>query len=228
MKRLSAVFCALLLFCALAGVLAESNELAVSAPAEEIRPGRPAIVTIMSPADGVCSLYLQDESGERVCSVAENRPVTAGYNALYWNGTEAGLPVPAGEWTLVAEMNGEYAETPVFIGTMIPSLIAPKLETETVEEGDTTLLSFFATEAGTLILREADSTEPIYWDNLSAGQGEVSFQAEMAPGIHTLTLTLTGEDGTTSEPVSLSLEVLEKKDPNAVPTPEPLPDHRGG
>ena len=96
MKRLSAVFCALLLFCALAGVLAESNELAVSAPAEEIRPGRPAIVTIMSPADGVCSLYLQDESGERVCSVAENRPVTAGYNALYWNGTEAGLPVPAG------------------------------------------------------------------------------------------------------------------------------------
>ena len=225
MKRLSAVFCALLLFCALAGVLAESNELAVSAPAEEIRPGRPAIVTIMSPADGVCSLYLQDESGERVCSVAENRPVTAGYNALYWNGTEAGLPVPAGEWTLVAEMNGEYAETPVFIGTMIPSLIAPKLETETVEEGDTTLLSFFATEAGTLILREVDSTEPIYWDNLSAGQGEVSFQAEMAPGIHTLTLTLTGEDGTTSEPVSLSLEVLEKKDPNAVPTPEPLPDY---
>ena len=225
MKRLSAVFCALLLFCALAGVLAESNELAVSAPAEEIRPGRPAIVTITAPADGACSLYLQDEGGERICSVAENRPVTEGYNALYWNGTEAGLPVPAGEWTLVAEMNGEYAETPVFIGTMIPSLIAPKLETETVEEGDTTLLSFFATEAGTLILREADSTEPIYWDNLSAGQGEVSFQAEMAPGIHTLTLTLTGEDGTTSEPVSLSLEVLEKKDPNAVPSPEPLPDY---
>ena len=63
MKRLSAVFCALLLFCALAGALAESNELAVSAPAEEIRPGRPAIVTIMSPTDGVCSLYLQDEGG---------------------------------------------------------------------------------------------------------------------------------------------------------------------
>ena len=47
----------------------------------------------------------------------------------------------------------------------------------------------------------------------------------MNPGTHTLTLTLAGEDGTVSEPVSLTLEVLEKKDPNAIPTPEPLPDY---
>ena len=84
---------------------------------------------------------------------------------------------------------------------------------------------FFATEAGTLMLQEAEMAEPIYWENLPAGQGEVSFQAEMNPGTHTLTLTLAGEDGTVSEPVSLTLEVLEKKDPNAIPTPEPLPDY---
>ena len=180
---------------------------------------------INAPADGSCSIYLQDEEGSRVCTVVEGRAVTAGYNSLYWNGTDAGLPAPVGEWTMAAEMNGERAETEVLIGTLIPSLISPKLETETVEEGDPVLLSFYATEPGTLMLQEAGMAEPIYWENLPAGQGEVSFQGEMAVGIHTLTLTLAGEDGTLSEPVSLALEILEKKDPNAVPTPEPLPDY---
>ena len=233
MRRFIAAFCYLLLSFVLLNALAEDTGLRVGAPAEEIRPGRASIVTINAPADGTCSLFLEDENGEKVFTVVEKRPVTAGYNSLYWNGTDAGLPAPAGEWTLAAEMNGERAETNVTIGTLIPSLISPRIETETetetgmkaVEEGDTVLVGFFATEGGTLMLREADMTEPIYWDNLPAGQGEVSFQAEMTLGIHTLTLTLAGEDGTLSEPVSLTLEVLEKKDPNAVPTPEPLPDY---
>ena len=233
MKKIIMIVCTALLSFAFLNAFAEELTLAVGAPAEEIRPGRPSIITVNAPSAGTCSLFLQDENGEKICTVAEERTVTAGYNALYWNGTDAGLPAPAGEWILAAEMNGEHAGTKVIIGTLIPSLIAPKLETETetetgtkaVEEGDTVLLSFHATEPGTLILQEADMTEPIYWDNLPAGQGEVSFQAEMTPGIHTLTLTLAGEDGTLSEPVNLILEVLEKKDPNAVPTPEPLPDY---
>jgi hypothetical protein len=233
MKRIFIIVCAALLSFAYLSASAEDLKLAVTAPAEEIRPGRPSIVTINAPEDGTCSILLEDERGTKICSVVENRTVTAGYNALYWNGTDAGLPAPVGEWILTAEMNGERATTKVIIGTLIPSLIAPKLETETetengiraVEEGDTVLLSFHATEPGTLILQEADMVEPIYWDNLSAGPGEVSFQAEMTPGIHTLILTLAGEDGTLSEPVSLTIEVLEKKDPNAVPTPEPLPDY---
>ena len=225
MKKIVYLVCVILLSFVLVDVAAENAELALSAPAEEIRPGRASIIVVNAPADGVCSIWLQDEDGGRICTVAENRPVAEGYNSLYWNGTDAGLPAPVGEWTMAAEMNGERAEAEVFIGTLIPSLISPKLETETVEEGDPVLLSFFATETGTLILREADMAEPIYWENLPAGQSEVSFQAEMAIGIHELTLTLTGEDGTLSEPASLILEVLEKKDPNAVPTPEPLPDY---
>ena len=233
MKKIIIIVCVALLSFTALNAFAEGMTLAVGAPAEEIRPGRPSIITISAPADGTCSLFLADESGEKVFTVVENRTVAAGYNALYWNGTDAGLPAPAGEWMLAAEMNGEHAETKVIIGTLIPSLISPNIETETetetgskaVEEGDTVLLGFFATEAGTLMLQEAEMAEPIYWENLPAGQGEVSFQAEMNPGTHTLTLTLAGEDGTVSEPVSLTLEVLEKKDPNAIPTPEPLPDY---
>ena len=225
MKKTALLLCIAILSLAVSAAVPEGTGLAVTAPSEEIRPGRPSIITVNSPADGICSIWLQDEDGQRVCTVVENRAVTAGYNALYWNGTDAGLPAPTGEWTMAAQMNGELAEAEVLIGTLIPSLISPKLEAETVEEGDTALLSFFATETGTLMLQEAGMAEPIYWENLPAGQGEVSFQAEMTVGIHTLTLTLAGEDGTLSEPVNLTLEILEKKDPNAVPTPEPLPDY---
>ncbi len=225
MKKITLVFCAVFLSLVFFSAVAEDTGLAVTAPNEEIRPGRASIIVINAPVDGSCSIYLEDEDRTRVSTVVENRTVTAGYNALYWNGTDAGLPAPVGEWTMTAEMNGERAEAEVLIGTLVPSLISPKLETETVEEGDPVLLNFYATETGTLMLQEAGMAEPIYWENLPAGQGEVSFQAEMAVGIHTLTLTLAGEDGTLSEPVNLTLEVLEKKDPNAVPTPEPLPDY---
>ena len=225
MKKITLVFCAVFLSLVFCSAVAADTGLAVTAPNEEIRPGRASIIVINAPVDGSCSIYLEDEDRTRVSTVVENRTVTAGYNALYWNGTDAGLPAPVGEWTMTAEMNGERAEAEVLIGTLVPSLISPKLETKTVEEGDPVLLSFYATETGTLMLQEAGMAEPIYWENLPAGQGEVSFQAEMTVGIHTLTLTLAGEDGTLSEPVNLTLEVLEKKDPNAVPTPEPLPDY---
>ena len=144
MKKITLVFCAVFLSLVFFSAVAEDTGLAVTAPNEEIRPGRASIIVINAPVDGSCSIYLEDEDRTRVSTVVENRTVTAGYNALYWNGTDAGLPAPVGEWTMTAEMNGERAEAEVLIGTLVPSLISPKLETETVEEGDTALLSFFA------------------------------------------------------------------------------------
>ena len=224
MKRLIAAvwICAVLL----AGfALADGTGLRITAPGEEIRPGRPAIVSVMVPEDGACTIELRDETGEVRYTVVQNRPVTAGYNSLYWNGTCDGVYVPAGTWRLAVLMNGETAETTVMVGRMIPCLISPGFESDTVEEGDTVLLSYYSTEVGTLMLQEGNDPEPLYWDNIPAGSGEVSFQAEMAVGEHVLSLTLVGEDGTLSEPAMLALNVLEKPNPDAVPTAEPLPDY---
>ena len=223
MKRLAlAVMICLLMLAGAA--FAEAPGLSIDAPREEICPGRPVVVSFTVPEDGTCSIGL--ENGEGVSLViSENRSVTAGYNAMYWNGTCGGVPVPEGEWRLIIRMDGETAETPVTIGRMIPVLISAQLENAVVEEGDTVLLSFYATEEGTLLLHETGEDEPLYWENVEAGNREVSFQAETAPGTHELVLTLVGEDGVVSEPATLTLEVLEKEDPNAIPPPEPLPEY---
>ena len=205
--------------------LAEDPGLSIEAPGDEICPGRPVVISFTVPEDGTCSIGLRNTEGTVSLNVAEERTVTAGYNAMYWNGTCQGVPVPAGEWFLTIWMNGLTAETPVTIGRMIPCLISVSAENETVEEGDTVLLSYYATEGGTLILQEEGDAEPLYWENVAAGEGEAGLQAEMLPGIHELILTLAGEDGTLSEPVSVMLEVLEKPDLNAIPTAEPLPEY---
>lgn len=223
MKRLAlAVMICLLMLAGAA--FAEAPGLSIDAPREEICPGRPVVVSFTVPRDGTCTIGL--ENGEGVSLViSENRSVTAGYNAMYWNGTCGGVPVPEGDWRLIIRIDGETAETPVTIGRMIPVLISAQLENAVVEEGDTVLLSFYATEEGTLLLHETGEDEPLYWENVEAGNREVSFQAETAPGTHELVLTLVGEDGVVSEPATLTLEVLEKEDPNAIPPPEPLPEY---
>ena len=223
MKRLAlAVMICLLMLAGAA--FAEAPGLSIDAPREEICPGRPVVVSFTVPEDGTCSIGLENDEGGSLV-ISENRSVTAGYNAMYWNGTCGGVPVPEGEWRLTIRMDGETAETPVTIGRMIPVLISAQLENAVVEEGDTVLLSFYATEEGTLLLHETGEDEPLYWENVEAGNREVSFQAETAPGTHELVLTLVSEDGVVSEPATLTLEVLEKEDPNAIPPPEPLPEY---
>ena len=224
MKRLMAIAAAILTLWVFSA-LAEGTGLSIDAPREEIRPGRPVIVSFTVPGDGTCSIELRDETGTSVLTVAEERAVKAGYNSMYWNGTCDGVPVAEGTWFLRIRMNGAAAETQIAVGRMIPCLISVRTENETIEEGDTVLISFYTTEGGTLLLQADDDPEPLYWENVAAGTGEAGFQAEMTPGIHVLTLTLAGEDGTLSEPARFSLEVLEKIDPNAIPTPEPLPEY---
>ena len=205
--------------------LAEIPDLSIEPFREEIHPGRAVVVSFTVPEDGTCSIGLTDKADNVFLNVTENRTVAAGYNAMYWNGTCNGVPVPAGNWRMVIRMNGMTAETPVAVGKMAPCLISVSMEKPAAEEGDTVLFSFYSTEEGTLVLQEGSEAEPLYWENVAAGAGEAGFQAEMAPGLHELTLTLVGADGMVSEPVNLTLEVRAKADAEAAPAAELLPDY---
>ena len=122
MRRLLVIAWAILMLWACAA-LAEESALSIDAPREEIRPGRPVVLSFTVPEDGTCSIDLHDEAGTSVLSIAEGRAVRAGYNSMYWNGTCEGIPVAEGTWILTIWMNGASAETGIQIGPMIPCLI---------------------------------------------------------------------------------------------------------
>ena len=213
MKRL----CTLLLAAALlAGSLpgiparAETPETSIAVSGGEVLPGQSVIVSLTVPEDGTCNIDLLDEDGGVLARIAEDRPVEAGYNAFYWNGTAQGYAVPEGTRTLRLTMNGYTAETTVEIGRAMPFLISPVPDRDTVAAGRKVTVSFWATEAGTVTLAAGEGENRILDETpAEAGEGSVTFRAELPPGNWTVEMVLTREDGTASLPASFSLAVTE-------------------
>lgn len=211
MKRLLALLLAALL---LAGNLpgiparAETPETSIAVSGDEVLPGQSVIVSLNVPEEGVCSIDLLDGEGNLLARVAENRPVAAGYNAFYWNGTSEGRAAPEGDWTLQLTMNGYTAETSVKIGRMLPFLISAAPDRNTVTVGKRVTVSFWATEAGMLILTAGEGDSLIRREiPVEQGEGTVSFEAALPPGTWPVAMILAREDGTASEPVNFSLTV---------------------
>ena len=191
---------------------AEAPEMWIDVSGNEVLPGQAAVIRFSVPEDGVCTIRVENAEGKAVSTVAADRPVSAGYNSLYWNGTWEGYPAPAGEWRLVLEMNGRTAETWVSVGRMVPCLIAPALSETKVSVGRMLSAVFCATEAGeiTVSVRNGEGTEFISEHYpAAAGDGIVPFAAAIPPGEYRVVLTLRRADGTESEPAVLPLEVRE-------------------
>ena len=211
MKRLWALLLAALL---LAGNLpgapaqAETPETSIAVSGDKVLPGQSVIISLNVPEEGVCNIELLDADGSLLARVAENRPVTAGYNAFYWNGTSQGRAVPEGSWTLRLTMKGYTAETAVEIGRMMPFLISAAPDRDTVTVGKQVTVSFWATEAGTLILTAGEGNSMIRHEvPVAQGEGTVSFDTVLPPGTWPVEMILTREDGTASEPVNFNLTV---------------------
>jgi hypothetical protein len=189
---------------------AEATELRIAVSGDVVLPGQAVLIFLTVPADGVCNIDVVDSRGGPVAHVVENRPVKAGENALYWNATWNGLAVPQGSWTLRLEMNGQTADTPVTIGRMVPMLIAPAAETDTVKTGRRVKVTFWASEAGTVILSAGEGDNRVRQETpVEAGAGSASLAMPLAPGAYTVEAVLTREDGMSSDPVTFPLTVTE-------------------
>ena len=191
-------------------VRAEAPETSIAVSGGEVLPGQSVIISMTVPEDGACDIDLLNGDGSLLARVAEDRPVTEGYNAFYWNGTSQGYAVPEGIWTLRLSMDEYTAETSVVIGRAIPFLISPVPDRDTVITGKRITVSFWATEAGTVTLT-AGEEDSLIRQEFPAVEGEnaVSFEAALLPGIRQVEMILTREDGTASRPVTFSLTVTE-------------------
>ena len=168
---------AALLLCG--GTGAESPGMRIDVSGDVVLPGNTVIVSMDVPQSGICSIRILDAEDREVSAVAISRPVTEGYNALYWNGTRDGVPCPPGQWRMVLEIGGKKAETPVTVGRMIPFLIAPELSDTEVSVGRNVTAYFCATEAGRLdISLSGNGTEAaVYSMDTEPGDGAASFPA---------------------------------------------------
>ena len=193
------------------GTWAENPEMWIDISGDEVLPGSTYIVSMSVPRTGVCSIRILDDGDRRISAVAVDRPVTEGYNALYWNGTWEGIACPAGEWRLVLEMDGRTAETPVRVGRMIPCLIAPGLSDAEVPVGRNVTAFFCATEAGRVNISLFRDGMEVSSENADTeqGDGEITFPASVPPGEYEAVLTLTREDGMSSAPATMKLTVRE-------------------
>ena len=207
LRRALLILLPVLLLCAAA--LADTPEMTISVSGDVLLPGEAVVVSLNTPEDGVCSIRLLDSAGKQVSAAAENRPVTAGYNAMYWNGTWQGVPAPEGRWRLVLEMNGDTAETPLTIGRMLPFLVSSELSASRVTSGRRVTARFCATEAADVRLRISGPEGVVRDETCPAeqGDGEIQFDAAFPPGEYTVTLTLERDDGTASDPAALPLAV---------------------
>ncbi len=211
MRRWLAVLMLLAVMLPGGGTRAENPEMWIDVSGDEVLPGSAVIVSMSVPQDGTCRIRVLDDEGHPVSVVAENRPVTAGYNALYWNGTWEGLACPPGQWRMVLEMDGRTAEKPVTVGRMIPCLIAPALRETEVRTGRYVTAAFYATESGRLditLCRDGTETQ-VYSAETDLGDREAVFPANAAPGEYEAVLTLTRADGTSSVPATLKLTIQE-------------------
>ena len=187
---------------------AAEPELYITVSGDELLPGQSVIITMTVPEDGSCDVDLLDENGGFLASVAENRPVTAGYNAFYWNGTSQGRAVSEGIRILRLTMNGRTAEASLVIGRTMPFLISPLPDRDTVTVGKRVTVSFWATEAGTLSLTAGEEGCRIRQElSVEQGEGAITFDAALSPGTWNVEMILVREDGSASAPVSFPLKV---------------------
>ena len=189
---------------------AEIPETGIAVSGGEVMPGQSVVVSVTVPEDGVCNIDLLDEDGGFLARIAEDRPVTAGYNAFYWNGTAQGRAVSEGKRLLRLTMNGYAAETSVNVVRAAPFLISPIPDRDTVTAGRQVRVTFWATDAGKLTLTAGEG-ENVIRREIAAEPGEdaVSFTAKLPPGKWPVEMVLTREDGISSLPASFSLTVKE-------------------
>ena len=227
MRRCLAGFlCGILL---LAGLLCpaagEEIGLSVLVDAAEIRPGQAAVIMFRVPKAGRCSLRVLDAGGNVVSVVAADREAQAGDNSMYWNGTYNGEPAPAGTWRLVLEMGRLKAETPVVIGDTVPRLASVSPLTATVWQGEAVRLRYYGTEQGTVSLIRMDGEQADLLASREAAQGEgtLEFTADLPGGVYELSVVLTGQDGTSSEPIGMTLTVRDGTEEEEAPPEEAEP-----
>ena len=178
-----------------------------------IRPGGAVLIGFDVPCEGRVSLTLREraEAETPLSVIALDLPVTAGRNGIWWNGTYAGVPAPAGDWVLVLEMDGARVTTEVTIGENMPMMTDIAVSSEVLMPGSEVTVSLTLTCPGTLKLSLDGEGERTY--ALLSGTQELLLDGSgVTAGTHTLLLELTDAQGVAVTAAGPVVHVLKEAD----------------
>lgn len=221
-------FLMLLTACLLLPLTAAADGLSFQTAPEVLRPGKLYEIVVHAPQDGMLTLTLVDAAGTAVYTVYDEYPATTGENKLHWDGLRTDASVmPAGEYRLHVQSNGQEAASAVRIGAPYPIL-------SQVEQSDGAVIDipveirFTASDAGEVTIQLRDNAERTvsHLARLQTAAGENRWQwdgtmngAPVADGAYALILTLRAQNGTESMPQYTTIQVGEKPVPTEAPAP---------
>ena len=211
---LCALLMLLLSLCAAGAENADVNSsIKLFAPEETVFPSLSTQIRFILPEQCTFDLILRDDDGNLLSVIVLNHTASAGENIIHWNGTYQGEAAPEGTWRLCLETENNHAEARIKIGSPAPRLIGVAMEDTVSMTGSVASLKYYATQAGTLLLKTLDETngeneQILSRQNTSEGDGELTWYSPLTEGNYTLSLTLTNSEGITSEESILHLTVL--------------------
>ena len=215
LKRLAALIVAAVMIGTLIPVLSE-GALTFVDPPELIRPGKAIRLSFDAAQPGKASLVLKDAAGTVVATLYEQYDAKSGRNNLSWDGTVNGQPVSGGEYTLVLEINGAAAQTPVTVGALSPVLNHVAPSDPHIAPGSSWYMHVDASMAGklTMALEQDTGDALLYEGNVPPGETDIPWNGvvngtALVPGDYTLILQLTDDTGFSSNAQYVSINVEE-------------------
>ena len=192
-----------------------------------VRPGKTERLTFSSPTEGEGALFLTDAEGGQLIPLNPQVHVHQGSNTLFWDGMDAqGAPVAPGDYAFVLRFDGADTAAQVKVGDISPRLDPVHVSDASLRPGqDDWLIAATANRPGLLtlsILMDDLQPQAILSQQVPQGDLHIPWDGTIggipaAPGLRTLTLTLVEEDGFTSNPQHVLVQVMA---PVASPTPE--------
>lgn len=217
----------LLLF---SGALAE--ESGFTFVPETLHPGKAERISFYVPNDTAVTLEVLDASGALIQTIRSNMSVSAGNVNLSYNGCNAqGNPLPAGDYALNLQFDGNMFMSRLTIGREAPQIARVETSSQSLIFGDIWTMSAHCSTNGSLKveLKLPDGSFHTLTDTkAAAGENHFSWDGSingsyLAAGAYGVYLTLTDESGFAGNQRVISLTLSFPPTPTPVPTPTPEP-----
>ena len=223
-RKLSIV---LVIICLLGSVYANAETVSFIYAPDSVSPSKAERITVQLLQSGDITLEVLDSDGMVVATIRKGLNLEKGSFTTTFSGySSQGDVLPSGNYQFRATVNGESVTYPFSIGSVAPQLLAAYFEQTELIPGDSLRLHINSSTFGnlSLLLKHPDgAAQSLSSQQAKAGMNVYDLELPALPGRYSLSLSLTDEDGHSSNLYALDFTVTT---PTPAPTATPAPTPR--